>query len=128
VKFVMIEGGSVYLDARSDGALNDGQWHHVAGVRQIVGTGELLRLYVDGVLQTTDPTTYSAVARDLSNSEGLWIGGADQPYCYGGHLDELRVSEGALGPSEFLNAPEPATVSLFGIAVAAMLRRRRRRA
>ena len=126
IKFYLVDSSGIYLDARSDGALNDGLWHHIAGVREVTSPdGESLRLYVDGVLQTGDTTLTAAVARDLSNSDELWIGGADSPYCYGGYLDELRISSGALAPSEFLNVPEPATLSLLGLGSIAMFRRRR---
>ncbi|MHC4795547.1 MAG: LamG domain-containing protein, partial [Planctomycetota bacterium] len=104
VKFALIQVGSIYLDATSDGALNDDKWHHIAGVREIDGTGEHVRLYVDGVLQTNDQTTYNPIPKDLSNSKSLWIGGADSPYCYGGSLDELRITRGVLDPTEFLNS------------------------
>lgn len=68
--------------------INDGRWHHLAGVRT---SATQLALYVDGVLQNTltvaaslaaSPTSYLAIGR---------YGNAATPYPWAGRLDEVRL-------------------------------------
>lgn len=71
--------------ADATNAINDGTWHHVAGVKD----GSTLRLYVDGVQRstTTDTTTGTT-----TNSSAIYIGsrgGTGQ--FYNGTVDELKV-------------------------------------
>ncbi len=99
-------------------------YYHLA----VVGDGTTVSLYVDGVLQGTE---------DLPG--GLWNSPANENWTIGrgwfdgpndwsvGFIDEVRFSDVALSPAEFLNAapiPEPA---LGGLAAAALLGLRRRR-
>jgi cysteine-rich repeat protein len=79
-------------DTQSTGDLLDGTFHHVAGTWD----GSTLRLYVDGVLQSS-----AALSSPQASSGGLEIG-----YWYGtarrfvGTLDELAIYQRALSPSE----------------------------
>ncbi|MBX7165519.1 MAG: LamG domain-containing protein [Pirellulales bacterium] len=121
---IFMDHGNVYFDIRDNSTshltrttspldYNDGQWHHVAGVRDVAA--DEIRLYVDGqfVDSATDITTGS-----LANSGTLWLGVGNtgsSAYTFPGKLDEFRISNVALLPSQFLNAqpvPEPSTISL----------------
>ncbi|MCG2824966.1 MAG: DUF2341 domain-containing protein, partial [Thermoplasmatales archaeon] len=68
--------------------LNDGVWHHVAGVKS---GGNYLKWYIDGInvktLNITDNRTYAL-------STDVWIGGfwwVDDQY-FNGTIDEIRIS------------------------------------
>jgi Ca2+-binding RTX toxin-like protein len=70
-------------------------WTHVA----ITRTGNVYRLYVNGVLKATatdaDPDLPTAAGWGISGREG---------FEFRGSVDEVRVSEGALRPAQFLDA------------------------
>ena len=81
--------------AITSSAYNDGSWHHVVAEQSSDG----MKLYVDGILQATNPQT-SQQAYD-----GYWrIGGdvtwnSSSPY-FAGTLDEAAVYDTALSPAE----------------------------
>jgi len=86
----------------ADVLVNDGQWHHLAAVRDTrVPSTKVLRLFVDGVLVTNkvDATTGS-----LANSQPLNVGrfGASSARNLMGDIDMVRISPSALAPSQFL--------------------------
>jgi hypothetical protein len=75
-----------------------GKWGHVAIVRQ----ANTYRLYVNGVLQSAVNDTFP----DLPTSLGWSIGGrAGFPFL--GLVDEVRASDEALSPDQFLISPPP---------------------
>lgn len=79
-------------------ALNDGTWHHVAGVRN-TSTDEIY-IYVDGVLanSTSDTTTAS-----LSNNDNVSIGNGGALYIandFQGEIDNVKVYNQALTPAQ----------------------------
>lgn len=84
----------------STATINDGQWHHVAAVRDVANpSARKLRLYIDGSLsgEISDTTTGS-----LANSQALCIGrfnaaGRD----LAGDIDLVRITPGALAPADF---------------------------
>ena len=98
----------------------DGEWHHVAftidGSEQ--GDGRIT-LFLDGI----DVGTYFAF-----NSPSGTPGFLDQTFYIGsrtdnqirfvGLLDEVRISDRILSPSEFLNASAPPVPSLSPLAIA----------
>ena len=107
-----------------------GSWYHVAAVGDAAaGT---LTLYVDGVSvgSTTGFDGLLSLSSSWTLGRGQFNGGPGDTI--NGYLDEVRISDVALAPSQFLNAiPEPSTyASLVGAAALgfAALRRRRARA
>lgn len=73
--------------------VNDGQFHHVAFVKQ----GEILTLYIDGVgeAQTTDTTSAST-----ANTAPVYLGTRNGSKYFKGTIDDLRIYASALSESE----------------------------
>jgi sialidase-1 len=84
----------------SAATINDGQWHHIAAVRDVADpAARKLRLYIDGNLsgEIADTTTSS-----LANAQTLWIGrfnasGRELT----GDIDFVRITPEALSPAGF---------------------------
>lgn len=112
-----------------------GTWYKIAGVSD----GATLKLYVNGVLQASTPIV-SADARlaigstsggdwhagGWSVGRGLYGGGhGDRAY---GFIDEVRISNMALAPSQLLQnvVPEPACIVLVAMAGSLFAAARRR--
>jgi beta-galactosidase len=79
--------------------VNDGQWHHVAGVYD----GTNMFLYVDGTLDVSQPATGSI----SQNSYPVCIGanaipgvGLEPGYFFNGLIDEASICNRALTASE----------------------------
>lgn len=91
--------------------LQAGVNYHVAATYD----GTTARLYVDGAL------VGSAIGAGFAGSSVQSAIGNDPQYPSGyntafpGFIDEFRISNVALAPSQFLNVPEPATVMLLGL-------------
>ncbi|MCP5522820.1 MAG: Ig-like domain-containing protein [Verrucomicrobiales bacterium] len=86
------------LDAGSAAIIpDDGNWHHIAVVHQ---NGVEIRYYVDGVLGDTRAYTGSVI---FSRTQDYFVLGSEPggglPYV--GALDRLKITSGALAPSEF---------------------------
>lgn len=82
--------------------VNDGQWHHVAAIRDAANpASKILRLYLDSLLigSTADITTGS-----LGNSESFNIGcfGNDTTRNLTGDIDMVRISPAALTTADFV--------------------------
>lgn len=106
------------------------QWVHIAGVLDDA-TGAM-SLYMDGVLVDSKYTNIRAFAvLDPSLNAGVSIGGypaTDYVGPFNGMIDEVRISNVALSPDEFLNAapvPEPATAVVLLMGVVGMVVRKR---
>jgi len=123
-------GGSVYVNTGTN-VLSTNTWYHIALVwDHDAGANGTASIYIDGSLAG------SGVGNgDLGGgAKAFYIGGrdklADGIYKYtemgfNGYMDELRFSEGALDPSQFLNIPEPATLGLLSAGILLALRRKR---
>lgn len=98
VQFFVSDGSGNGLNS-TDVLLNDGEWHHVAFVRD--GRREQLRYYVDYelVARTGEPT-----AGLVANTTPLTIAeffSSEDPRAFVGEIDLVRVSSGALEPADF---------------------------
>ena len=130
IQFYSNSGGTANSIASS--AVTDGTGHHFAAVWD--HTASQMSLYVDGVIQGTPQShsvgAYSVYGFAIGGRDGTSGGGAfvDNRLTAGTRLDEMRFSNAALSPSEFLNVPEPATLALLGLGGLLMPRRRSARA
>ena len=95
---LVISGGTAYFNGRvgagqymSSGSsitrINDGRWHHLAGVCNF----STWQIYVDGVLEGS--ANYSVAQSDLTTSTSLVIGCYDvqSGQYFNGEIDEVRV-------------------------------------
>jgi hypothetical protein len=134
IKFTDVDGYFHEAISAAD-AVTTGQWYNMAGVSD----GSTMSLYLDNALVaqvdlTASGSTNTSMALG-SSSGGDWESGTwtvGRGMYAGGHtdrwfgcIDEVRISNTALAPSEFLSIPEPATIALLGLASLAFLRRRR---
>jgi hypothetical protein len=87
--------------AQAPTILLDDTWHHIAGTFDIADVGDEIKLYVDGILVDSQASGGPFVP----NFRDVEIGRAgNNGRFYNGFIDELRISNYALRPSEFLLA------------------------
>lgn len=84
---------STNYTAQASGNWHDGQWHHVAGVRD----GTSLKLYVDGILRNTATVASGAIDSATSNVEIARVAGSAYTTA---SLDEIAVYTTALSASD----------------------------
>ncbi len=117
-------GGGSAVELNAPSIVNELQ--HFAGVMDVLN-GEI-RLYIDGDLKDTAPIP---AAWGFHRGGALAVGARDlgdgtfASLKYAGAIDELRYSDDALAPNEFLNAPEPASLTLMSLGLLAVIRRKR---
>ncbi len=120
-------GGTIHsIAATGAGAISANAWNFIA----LVKTGNTYSLYVNSLA----PVTNTDASPNLPTSTGWTINGRgpDGLACcqFTGLVDELRLSDSALGSSQFLNssaaAPEPGVLWLAGagLSLLGFLRRR----
>ena len=110
--------------AESHYSLSLNTWHHFAGTLDDA-TGQLA-FYLDGALVSSTITAIRPFAQlDPNYAPGLGIGNvqSDNYNEYlNGLIDEVRISDQALTPDQFLNAvPEPSTLTLIVIAATSLI-------
>jgi len=81
--------------------LKPGHWYHVAAVGVWDGQNTTVQMYVDGV-ESGEPVIYEGGLL-VDSLDQFSIGGPDS---WNGLIDELRVSDRALRPEEFLKMSE----------------------
>ena len=92
VRWVIADGDD-RLTVESPTIVNDGNWHHIAGVLDRTGLGKL-QIYVDGHLGEEEiMVNRKSVKNDLPITFGS---DSDQDYKFTGELDEIRVWRKAL--------------------------------
>lgn len=122
----LFDGTDTIHGVRSSAPLVAGQWYYAA----VTNDGTTLSLYLDRndgqgyVLQGTDP-----LAGALSAMDGTWTIGRGMfnwgvTDWFDGLIDEVRLTDRALAPSEFLFAPEPSSLALLAAGLLFLQRRR----
>jgi beta-galactosidase len=77
--------------------VNDGRWHHVAGIYD----GQRLRLYVDGELDALAPVLTSPRIHTSKDHVLIGTNAGIQPSCeWNGLIDDLRIYNYALPPED----------------------------
>ena len=92
--FNLRDVGKVHsISVGSEDFLNDGEWHHLAGVRD--QSQKKVFFYVDGVLvgEGDDET------EDINSGQSVWIGDHLERY-YNGLIDDVKLWNRALSTSE----------------------------
>lgn len=120
-RFDTMTNGVAYLQNQTTqgGLINDGEWHHFA--LSYNALDNRLVFFTDYVTNST-----RLLSGPLSNQVSMAFGALST---FNVWMDEVRYSDSALGPDEFLVAiPEPGAVSLVVVGAVLMARRVRRRA
>ncbi|MEO0739798.1 MAG: LamG domain-containing protein, partial [Cyanobacteria bacterium J06649_12] len=76
--------GSTSASVYSTVSLNDGQFHHIAFVKN----GDTLQLYIDGQL---DGSAADTTSNSTQNDSALFVGNRNDKNHFRGELDELRI-------------------------------------
>ncbi|MCX5633120.1 MAG: LamG domain-containing protein [Phycisphaerae bacterium] len=116
-------GSGGYAKLKGNSSMNDGQWHHIVGVR---GSGSTIELFLDGVSQGTDSGSQSggAITTNLRaiGSERRWVsdgyGTADQRYL-AGTIDDVRIYNRVLTAAEIAQLANTLQYKAFNEAKAA---------
>jgi hypothetical protein len=125
----LFDAANVIHGVRSLAPLLPNQWYYAA----VVNDGTSLSLWLDRgtgyELQGTDPSALSGALSTLDASwtigRGMFNNGVTD--WYDGLVDEVRITDRALSPSEFLFAvPEPGSLSLLVLGGLAFFCSRRR--
>ena len=92
---------------KSPKPLNDGQWHHLVGVRD--QTAKKVRFYVDSTLidEVDDQT------EDINSKQSIWIGEHLQRY-YKGIIDDIKVWNRPISEGEIAQSMKGASVNPLG--------------
>ncbi|MDX2082004.1 MAG: LamG-like jellyroll fold domain-containing protein [Terrimicrobiaceae bacterium] len=108
---------------------NTSTWFNTA----VVSSGSTVTLYIqDSLDDSWDVVGTTATSGGLFNVDATWAVGRgwfNGPNDFwAGQVDEIRISDSALSPSQFLQSvPEPSTVALAVVGVACLALRRKRR-
>jgi hypothetical protein len=101
-------------------SLSTDQWYHFATVR----SNDEYNVYLDGASIATSPSGSPGEFFSFTAAGTYTVGSNLEPFS--GYLDEIRISNVALSPDQFLNGvPEPTTflLTLLGLFVFSLRRR-----
>ncbi len=118
-----------FVEVVSDAALAQDVWYHAA----VVNNGSTLSLYLDtygdgsGYVLQSQTAIVDGALFDIEHVWNIGKGAHDGglAHWFTGTIDEVRISNTALSPDEFVFVPEPASLILLGLGGLCMLRRRR---
>ena len=121
----LIDGSGVLRSIESDFSPVVGQWYDLA----LTSNGSTMRFFIKGpgdaeYVQQGSPLAVSGGA--LIDSDGAWAVGRGMwdngiADWIDGSVDEVRISDAALEPSELLGVPEPSTFALAALGLLGLL-------
>lgn len=91
VRFFLRDSDRNMYDVVSNRSISDGNWHHVVAVRNAADKNNYL--YIDGLLESSVPTTYTG---GFASTNLVSIGSYIGTHHYVGILDELAIYDSAL--------------------------------
>ncbi|MCC6214744.1 MAG: hypothetical protein IT376_07730 [Polyangiaceae bacterium] len=86
-----VQNGPTFIASQPLAACGDGQWHHVAGCREISGSNATLHLYWDGVLVGSETGSATLIG---APTDVVFGGTTYMSFGLGGAIDEFRISRG----------------------------------
>ncbi|MEQ8777003.1 MAG: LamG-like jellyroll fold domain-containing protein [Marinoscillum sp.] len=89
--------GSGGVQAEGTTLINDGKWHHLAGVFD--NANDLISIYVDGVLEQQNATAQNPV----TGSSPLYLGWSGVGQHYEGEMDQVRIWNTVRTQAELIN-------------------------
>ena len=106
--------GIYHLDQTTNNVAVNGQWHHVAMVYTKTPAAAFNnKLYFDGVEQSA-MTGYSSTNLTSLTNNYFYIGSrANNLFKYKGEMDDIRISDAALAPSQFLTTRTEGTLPVI---------------
>jgi sialidase-1 len=125
VALFSLVGSTGAVSLTSSVPVSDGDWHYVTAIRDVAL--DQIRLFVDfKLVGTAVDTTTGGFSNNNPLLVGAMNGAAAGTAQFVGDIDFIRLSAGAINPSEFsIAVPEPATaVAIVGVMAGAMRRRR----
>ena len=111
---VMVRGSNGRYNGEKfdSGSICDGQWHHLAVIVNPAGetAADKVQLYLDGVRQTGHwQNNTDSILRPYRLYVGS-RGGTALPFK--GRIDDVRITEGVLSPSQFLQSRSSGTIDV----------------
>lgn len=104
-----------------------GGWTHLAVQfdKSAASNSDVIKVFVNyALVATTEPNATSQRAAFLDSLFYLGARGGNSLF-YAGQLDEFRISDVLLSPSQFIQVPEPASAGILVLAGLTVLARRR---
>ncbi len=87
-------------NVNSTSTVTDGQWHYVVGVKEFGASGDKFYLYLDGTLENSMRVSYNGAQNSNEIVLGKVSSASNATRYYNGQIDEVRIYNRALDPSE----------------------------